>query len=349
MNDATKRMPMNMNVNSNDSGKIILFSHILVIATLIGILGINQTASGAPSQVVDRIVAVVNDDIIVLQELKELLAPYEAQMHVSGYSPEKQRNMIFEVRQTLLNQLIDQKLIEQIAGKSELSVEERDIDSSVERIKEENRLTDEDFRAALQAQGMTMESFRKKMRSQILASRLETMEVKRKIVITKEEVKAYYEENTTKYAGEVKYHLRNIIKKALSYDKPEHKQAVYDIMQQVISEFKNGKSFEDLAAEYSESPYAREGGELGVFKLSDLSPNLKKAVETLSPGEITPILETSQGYQIIYLQEIVNTQGTPLEEAEREIEELLYQKQYKQKRKEWIDRLRKKAHIKVIQ
>ena len=168
MNDATKRMPMNMNVNSNDSGKIILFSHILVIATLIGILGINQTASGAPSQVVDRIVAVVNDDIIVLQELKELLAPYEAQMHVSGYSPEKQRNMIFEVRQTLLNQLIDQKLIEQIAGKSELSVEERDIDSSVERIKEENRLTDEDFRAALQAQGMTMESFRKKMRSQSL-------------------------------------------------------------------------------------------------------------------------------------------------------------------------------------
>lgn len=330
-------------------GNFTQFGCIAIAIFIMGIFTICRTATAAPAKVVDRIVAVVNDDIIVLQELKELLTPYEAQMHVSGYSPEKQRNMIFEVRQTLLNQLIDQKLIEQIAAKSELTVEEKDIDSSVERIKEENRLTDEDFREALQAQGLTMDSFRKKMRSQILASRLETLEVKRKIVITKEEVKAHYEANAPKYAGEVKYHLRNIIKKAASYEDPEKKQAVYDTMQHIINEFKNGKSFESLAAEYSESPYAKEGGELGIFKLSDLSPNLKKAVETLSPGKITPILETSQGYQIIYLQEIIETPGTAIEEAGQEIEQELYQEKYQEKRKEWIDRLRNNAHIKVIQ
>jgi peptidyl-prolyl cis-trans isomerase SurA len=334
---------------SRKIGNFNLFNRYVFVIALLWAFSICQPAVAALSKVVDRIVAVVNDEIIVLQELNELLAPYEAQMQVSGYPAEKQRQMIFEVRQTILNQLIDQKLIEQVANTSQLTVEEKEIDSSIERIKEGNRLTDEDFREALESQGMTMEIYRKKMRGQILASRLETLEVKRKIVITKDEVKANYEENSSKYAGEVKYHLRNIIMKASTFEEAEKKKAVYDAMQNVITEFNSGKSFESLATSYSESPFAQEGGELGIFRLSDLSENLKQAVEPLSPGKITGILESSQGYQIIYLQEIIEAPGIPLEEASREIEELLYQEQYKNKKKEWIDRLRNRAHIKVIQ
>ena len=335
--------------SSHQFGRFYLSHPCILAVVLCWILGSYQPAYPAPRKVVDRIVAVVNDDIIVLQELNELLAPYEAQMEVSGYSAEKQKDMLYDVRQTLLEQLINQKLIEQVANTSQLTIEEKDIDSSIERIKEGNRFTDEDFREALESQGLTMESYRKRIRSQILASRLETLEVKRKIVITKDEIKAYYEQNASKYAGETKYHLRNIVKRVPNFGEAEEKQAVYETMQAVIKEFNNGTPFETLAAAHSESPYADEGGELGVFKLSDLSANLRHAIENLSAGQITPILQTSQGYQIIYLQEIINSPGVSLEAATREIEELLYEEQYKQKKKEWIDHLRERAHIKVIQ
>ncbi len=312
-------------------------------------VAILQPSWVAASKVIDRIVAVVNDDIIVLQELNELLKPYEAQMRVSGYLPENRREMVFEMRQTILNQLIDQKLIEQAAKETLLGVEEKDIDSNIERIKEANRLTDEEFREALKQQGLDMETLRKNMRSQILASRLETVEIRRKIVITQEETKAYYEKHADQYAGEDKYHLRNILMKVSSFDDVRNKEAVYQTMQHIVTEFENGKSFESLAKTYSESPFAQEGGELGTFGLDDLSPNLRKAVEKLAPGNITSILETTQGYQILYLQEIIQTSGIPFEEARGDIEKKLYEEQYQKRKKAWIERLRKQAHIRLIQ
>ncbi|MBW2369870.1 MAG: SurA N-terminal domain-containing protein, partial [Deltaproteobacteria bacterium] len=114
------------------------------------------TTQAQAAMTVDRIVAVVNDDIIVLQELNEMLAPLQAQMRASGYLPEKQREMLYDIRKQILNQLIEQKLIEQAAAGSNLTVSEEEVDATLERVKEANKVTDEEFREALISQGMSM-------------------------------------------------------------------------------------------------------------------------------------------------------------------------------------------------
>jgi peptidyl-prolyl cis-trans isomerase SurA len=301
------------------------------------------------AEVVDRIVAVVNDDIVVLQEIDKLLQPLQTQIQTAGYPPDKMRSMLFGMRQDVINQLIDQKLINQAALEYKLKIEEAEIDDAVTRIKEANNFTDEQLRKAVEQEGISMGSLRSQLKEQILSSKLENIEVRSRIVITKEDITEYYNKNTDKYRGEKTYHLRNILIKAPPIGSDEEKKSVESKIQQILSEFKAGKSFESLARQYSESPFADEGGELGKFKLNDLSPNLQTAIEPLSPGEVTPALDTSEGYQILFLQEIIQKPDTPLESVYNEIEEKLFEERYKAKRQVWTESLRKNAHIKIIE
>ena len=307
------------------------------------------TGLAEETEVVDRIVAVVNDDIVVLQELDKLLRPLQTQIQTAGYPPEQMRSLLFQSRQALVNQLIDEKLINQAALELELKVEEAEIDDSVERIKEANNFTDEDLRKAVEQEGLSIGTLRTQLKEQILASRLENNEVRSRIVITKEDVTDYYNKNADKYLGEKTYHLRNILIKAPPTGSEEEKKAVESKIQMIFSELKAGKSFESLAREYSESPFASDGGELGKFKLKDLSPNLQAAVEPLSPGDVTPALETSEGYQILFLQEILQKPDIPLESVYSEIDEKLFEEQYNAKKRAWTESLRKNAHIKIIE
>ncbi len=305
-------------------------------------------ADDAP-EVVDRIVAVVNDDIIVLQELNELMLPFTLQMKTTGYSEEKKRSVMFELRQRLINQLVDQKLVQQAALDLGLTLTEKEIDASIERFKEANKLTDEQLREALSREGISMETYRKQVQDQILGSRMENYQVRSKIVITEEDVAAYYHAHADAYKQEPKYHLRNILIKAPLFGTPEQQQAVLDKRRQVRAALDSGKPFHEVAAQYSEAPFAEEGGTLGIFKLDDLSPNLKAAVTPLSPGQYTPFLETSQGHQILYLEEILQEPAVPLASVYDDIHDKLFQEKYEEKRRTWIDSMRKKAHIRVIQ
>lgn len=331
------------------------FGHSFRIA--LGFLSLGLICMGAMPQsslanspeVVDRIVAVVNDDIIVLQDVDKLLQPLQAQIQTAGYSDEQKHSMLLEMRQKAIDQLVDQKLIDQSAQEFGVKVEEAEIDASLERIKQQNQLTDEQLQETLKKEGLSLESLRDQLKQQILASRLENYEVRSKIVITKEDVTEYYKQNADKYKGEKTYHLRNILIKSPQTDDPAGKKAVEDKLTKIFAEFKAGKSFETLARQYSESQYADEGGELGKFRLDDLSPNLRAAIEPLSPGGVTPALETSDGYQIIFVQEILQKPGKSLDSAYKEIEDKLFEEQYKKKREAWIENLRKAAHIKIIE
>jgi peptidyl-prolyl cis-trans isomerase SurA len=300
-------------------------------------------------EVVDRIVAVVNDDIVVLQEIDKLLEPLKTRIQTAGYPPEQMRSLLFQGRQRIINQLIDEKLINQAAVEHELVVEPKEIDEAIERIKEANQFSDEQLRQAVEQEGINMATLRAQLKDQILASRLENIEVRSKIVITKEDVTDYYNKNADKYRGEKTYHLRNILIKAPETGSDAEKKAVDDKIQQIFTELKSGTSFEDVAKKYSESPFASEGGELGKFKLNDLSPNLRAAIEPLSAGEMTAALETSEGYQILFVQEILQEPGTSLESAYSNIEEQLFEEEYKAKKRAWTESLRKNAHIKIIE
>jgi peptidyl-prolyl cis-trans isomerase SurA len=300
-------------------------------------------------QVVDRIVAVVNDDIISLYELNQTMRPFVEKIKSMGYTIEKERQMTFKVRSEMLNQLIDQKLTDQEVASNNLRASEAEIDRAIERFKELKLYTDEDFRAALASQGMTYDNYRAKLRDQILRNKLVNLQVKSKIVITQEDIKTYYDEHMGEFTGEAKYHLRNIIIKDTSMGDEAKRDAIMEKMEAIRTEMQGGADFKELARIHSQSSFAQSGGDLGTFDLADLSEQIKSALQGLQAGDVTPVLETEQGFQIFYIEEIIPSQGKTLEEASDAIQQALYNEVANKKFDAWLEGLRERSHIKIIQ
>lgn len=324
-------------------------THCIIYTLFFCVFGSPLIVNSKSAEVVDRIVAVVNDDIITLIELNSSLKPYSEKIRSLGYPLEKEQQLLFKVRKDMLDRLINQKIEDQEIKRSKVEISEEQIDKTIEKIKDTNYLTDEQLRAALARDGLTMEEYRKKIKSQILRTRLVNLKVKSKIVITKEDVKAYYEKHIEEYGGKQKYHLRNIIMKVPLFSGIKEKLEVKARMDEILEKLNAGESFEVLAAKYSESPTASDGGNLGEFEFDLLSPQLQKAIGNIKPGEFTPVIDTDQGYQIFFLEEILSTQGKTLEEVTPEITNKLFNESVDEKYRAWIGDLRKQSVIKIIQ
>ena len=299
-------------------------------------------------EIVERIVAVVNDDIITYLEVQKELSPYEAQIKAVGYDPEKEQQMLYRVRSDVVEKLVDQKILDQEIKRYKITVSDQDIDNDIERIKESKLWTDEDFRKALEYEGMTIESYREKLKEQALRARLLNTVVRANIVITEEDIASYYASNIEKYQGELKYHLRNIIMRVLEDAGTEGKRSVLEKMENIKAALENGASFESLARQYSESVLAKNGGDLGILPYKDFSSQLKQALEGLSIGQHTGVLDTDQGFQIFYIENILTENEILLEEAYSEIESTLYKELSEKAFTDWLNTLRETSHIKII-
>lgn len=145
------------------------------------------------AEVIDRIVAVVNDEVVTLSDLNEELAPFEAKIRQMNYPLEKELQIRFKLREDMINQLVEKKLTDQLVVRKDIHIGEAEVDRAIERVKSLNQFTDESLRAQLKNQGMDYETYRGEIRHQLLRNRLVSYEVKSKIVITEEDIQAYYE------------------------------------------------------------------------------------------------------------------------------------------------------------
>jgi len=306
----------------------------------------SQKAWGA--KIVDRIVATVNDEIILLYDLNQTIKPHVDRIKASNYSYEKERQKLFKLREDALNMLIEQKLADQEIKRYKISVSDQEIDNAIEDVKKGRFITDEELREELNRQGLTFKEARKQIKEQILREKLISREVKSKIVITSEDIKTYYKNHKDVYSGKKKYHLRNIIMKVAANADETEKLMIFKKIGAVLSELKQGEPFDKLARIYSDSPLASEGGDLGLFEVKDLSPQLQEAVKVLKEGEYTPVLDTDQGYQILYVQEIKKSPGKTLEESTSAISQKLYKDTVNIKYASWLKDLKSRSHIKII-
>jgi peptidyl-prolyl cis-trans isomerase SurA len=320
-------------------------------ALVIGLAQINllflPTAVGF-AEVVDRIVAIVNDEVISLYELNKATQPYIEQVRNSQYPEDVERQLTFEVRSKILNELINEKLADQELKRQNISVSEKEVDSAIERIKESRAISDEELRKALDAQGMTYEEYRQKTRQQVLRARLVNREVRSKIVITDQDIKAYYDQHAEEYAYEKKYRLRNFYISLSSFATDADRQEAMRKMETVQAELKAGKPIGELTKSPLQPDAPVESDDLGLFKLEDLSPQLKETIQDMKPGDVTPVIDAPFGYQILLVEEVVDTAGKTQAEAAAEIEDKLFNQIVDQKYKSWLQDLRDRAHIKII-
>ena len=310
------------------------------------LIGLATTAGTA--KMLDRIVAVVNEEIILLSELNDRMAPYIQRLKQQRPDEETQQQMLFKIREDILNRLVDEKLTDQEIKRNDIRVDEAQIDATIERIKTSNYFTDEDLRNFLKQEQMTMEQYRQDIKEQILRTRLVNYEVKSKIVVTEEDIKAYYDSHPEIYGGKLRYHLRNILKRVPEFSTTTEKDVVREQIESIRQRVENGESFADLARSISDGPAAANGGDIGEFQTESLSPQIKAALEGLQAGQTTRVLETDLGYQLFFVEAANRDSGKPLESVRAEIHQKLFQEEVDKKFLSWLEALRERSHIKII-
>ncbi len=326
--------------------------HTRHVAALILIFGVAIIGSGmgvARADIVDRVLVVVNDDIILLSEVEQELSTVKKSLDSRGVSPAEQQVRLLRLRPRLLEQLIRDKLTDQQVARHKIEVTDDEVDATIGRIREANKLTDDEFRRALELEGMPYDTYREKIKEKILRNRLINREVKSKIVITESEIKQYYDQHIDRYAGSTKYKLRHILLKGTG-DAPELRNGrIPEEIGVIRQRLQAGEAFEKLAMQFSDAPTAENGGQLGVFGTHMLTEEIRSALKGLKPNEISPVVETDQGYQIFFVEDIIQAGGKTLEEATPEIRETLYAEVVDQKFKEWLEDLRKRSHVQILE
>jgi len=300
----------------------------------------------ANARIIDRVVAVVNNEIISLFDLEQELKPYSEKIKNMGYSSEKEKKMFFSVREDVLNDLINKKLTDQEIKKQRITVEEKEIDLSIEELKKRNFLTDEELRAALKSDGTSLEEYRETKRDQILHQRLLNYEIKSKIIISDQEILDYYTLHKSEFASEKKYFLKKASINITANLNAGEQETASKRMETAWRQLLQGLPFEEVAAQYSEE--TDEFSDAGEFALNELSPQLKEAVQYLKAGDLTPIMKTAKGYQFFLVDKIDDPQDKTLEKMSDLIRDKLYGEQIEIKYQEWLLKLRNESYIKTI-
>ena len=309
--------------------------HPLKTASAVLCLTIALLIGSVHATVIDKIVAIVNSDIITLVELDREAAPFLKRLEMSGYTPEKKEELAGQIRQDMLNLLIDRSLTQQEAQRFNITVSESEIDEAVETFMSSKGLTREALEKGLERDGITMAVYRENYRKQILQARLINHAVKSKVVITDADIKTYYEANAEAFEGTRKYHLRNILNRDA------------ELMSEIHQKLTQHTRFTLLAKKHSKAPNASDGGDLGMFDISNFSEDIKKEISGLEKGEFTKVIATSQGFQIFYIEDVTIEGQKTLEQAHDEIYDRLYREEVETKFKTWLESLKKQAHIEL--
>jgi len=309
-------------------------------------------------EVLDRVVAVVNDDVILLSELEDTGKPYFQKIRENA--PEQSRQEAMQgARDEVLDSLIEKSLINQKAKTDKLSVTDDEFKKAYEQMMIRSGLSEEQFVDKLKQSGLTKETYEKNLRYQVLQNKLVNFDIRSKIVVTDDMVKQYYDSHSAErsitkggYAllqmGFTWGQSPESQKSApnLYADKMDAKQRAERVHKLAM----DGQNFKELAKKHSNLPSAKDGGDIGVFQEDDMAADMRAAVIHLKPGETSNIIETPAGFQFFKL--IANKDGvdaqSSFESAKDGIREILYEQQLKKEFDNWIKNLKEQAYIKKI-
>lgn len=257
---------------------------------------VNTTAVAADPIPVDRIVAVVGDEVITLKELNQRLGSAVAQLKKQG-TPLPPEDVI---QRQMLERLIMDRIQLQMAKESGIKIDDIQLDQTIGRIAAGNKMTLQQFRAALEKDGITFAKFREEIREEMTVARLREREVDSRLVISDGEVDNYLAQQATTSGGE-EYQLAHILLRAPESASPEQLQKLRNRAEQAAQKARQGTSFAELAASYSDAPDALQGGNLGWRALDRVPTLYAEAAAKLKPGEVSPVLRSPAGFHLLKL------------------------------------------------
>lgn len=317
----------------------------MILAFVLLPLLLATTPDRLRAEITNRIVAIVNSDIVTLHELNTSIK------RITGLSAKELRARdeedFYEVRRAVLDNLINDELTRQQVMKLGIKVATEDVDEAIERVKRENNLTQEELIYSLKQEGITLEEYRERIKGEIERFQLVNYEVKSKIVITDEDVRNYYQEHTGEYREIPQVRLARIFLEVRNPDDEEEIAHVKSLGVEILDRLKEGDDFLTLARTYSQGPAAPEGGDLGWIKVSQLERTLRERIVDLSAGEYTNLELAPSGFQIIKLIEEKKGGIKPLEGVRDAVYSKLFKEKVEKRYARWLKRLRDESFIKI--
>jgi peptidyl-prolyl cis-trans isomerase SurA len=306
----------------------------IALATILLHLALAGTVA---AEVVDRIVAEVNDEIITMSELQNMGKAIEAQ---SGVKPTGKESK--DIQRQMLEALIDRKLAKAEAKRRGIAVPDKEVDEALGRFKQRNNLpNDEALAKALSNEGLSFKEFKQQLKDQMTQDRLLAVAVGAKVTVSDADVRRIYDERFKK-GGSSQLHLWNVRLPFPPGATSEQKEEVKRKAESILSDVKRGASLAEAAQKVSAN-----ATDLGYVSQSDLDPRLGDYLEKLKPKEVAPV-ETPEGYQLVQLLGRRTGEARPFEEVAPEIRRLLQQREMEKQFNEWVKTLRDKSHIKIM-
>ncbi|MBN2468238.1 MAG: peptidyl-prolyl cis-trans isomerase, partial [Deltaproteobacteria bacterium] len=292
---------------------------------------------GAPAngEVIDKVVGIVNEDIITLSELLNV-----TQRHTLDSNALNSSGKMNEI----LQQLIEQKLIAQEARKSAVIVSDAEVDASIEKFKESNQISTDQLKQALQEQGVPWNEYREQFREEIGKQHLLAAKVRSQVTITDKDAEDYYEAHLEEYVVPPRVRIEQLFFPVASAAPDKTKDDLLATANQALARIRSGESLQAVASIYN---LAREGDsvDLGYFKKGELMAPLDAAAFSLGAGNVSDVVVTEKGYFIIRVLEKTDAQTKTVEEVKEVISNALYRQKMEKKYQEWMQQLRDKAYI----
>lgn len=300
------------------------------------------TAGTSSAEIIDKVLAVVNNEVITQSELDRILFPIYTQ-YSEIYSEEELPEKMDEARQEMILQMIEDKLIIQEAQKEGITVAGKEVDERIVEIKSKFP-NEEEFEAALEGQGLNLDILEKRYEEQARMKKIFDKKVKSQIVIVPTEVQEYYKGHISEFEEPETVVLRVI---TLKVNQPEEKQKVFEKAQNIRKAFDEGKTFEEMAQKFSEDAYAIEGGLMGYVKKGQLMQEIDEKIFALKPGEFSDVIESDLSFRIFKVDEKILPHTSSFEQVREKIQNAIYQEKVKEKFDEWLDKLKKDAYISI--
>ena len=307
-------------------------STLIALALLLALAATASVRPALAAKVEDRIVAIVNSDLIMLSEVKRELAP-ERERIEKHYRGDELSRRLQMAEGMALTRMIERRLQLQEAKVRNVDVGDQEVKLALKQLIQQGEKLDEKDPASM-----------KSVRDQLTLLKVVDREVRSGVMVADPEMKRYYQEHGDRFALPEEYTLSQIFLKARTSDDVADLKAK---AREITKQLKQGESFEDLALQYSDDPTGSRGGRLGLVRQGELLPAIERGVSNLVPGGISEVIESPIGLHIVRLDDKKPKQFRPYEEVRQEIQALVFQQKGEDMFQAWLADLKNKAYIEI--
>lgn len=293
------------------------------------------------AEVVERIVAVVNDEIVTERDLEVAMAPVLAQYRAS-YTGRELDERVRDVREQFEKKIIEDRLILSEAKRKQLIVKDEEVDEMMTEVR--NKFPSRElFLKALEDQGTTEKKLWNRFKDQLMGQKLVNFEVKSKVSVSPGEVNEYYKQHPDEFTQGDRVRLGHIL---VRIGARTEEDALLQA-ERLLERIRGGEAFDEVARAHSEGAEAQDGGEMGWITKGQLMGEIDEKVFRLEQGQVTDPIKSSLGFHIFRVNERLQFSIRPITEVREDIQDRLFKRKLKERLDAWITELKKNAYISI--